>query len=131
MAKKYLAYHQYTITTNLYLKVRHSVSFLICILKDSAHPLIIASCQQDLTSIDSSVEQISNIIKKPDPNKAHGHDKISICLLKLCRDSINRPLATIFKNCFNERIFPNDCKKANVVPIHNKLMTCFPFSSLQ
>ena len=73
-----------------------------------------------LTSIDFSVEHFSNIIKKLDPNKAHGHDKISIRLLKLCGDSINRPLATIFKNCFNERIFPNDWKKANVVPIHKK-----------
>ena len=50
--KKYLAYHHYTITTNLYLKVRHSLSFLICILQDSARPLsIIASCQQDLQLI--------------------------------------------------------------------------------
>ena len=31
-----------------------------------------------LMSIDFSVEQVSNIIKKLDPNKAHGHDKISI-----------------------------------------------------
>ena len=61
-----------------------------------------------LTSIDFSVEQVNNIIKKLDPNKAHGHDKISKRTLKLCRDSINRPLATIFKNCLSERIFPND-----------------------
>ena len=54
-----------------------------------------------LTSIDFSVEQISNIIKKLDPNKAHGHDKISIHMLKVRGDSIKRPLATIFKNCFN------------------------------
>ena len=73
-----------------------------------------------LTSIDFSVEQVNNIIKKLDPNKVHGHDKISIRLLKLCGDSINRPLATILKNYFNERIFPNDCKKANVVLIHKK-----------
>ena len=55
-----------------------------------------------------------------DPIKSHGHDKISKRMLKLCGDSINRPLATIFKNCFNERIFPNDWKKANIVLIHRK-----------
>ena len=102
---------------------------LIQILQDSSRPLsIIASCQQDLqlipilffTDSDFSVEQISNIIKKLDPNKAHGHAKISKRMLKLCGDSINRPLATIFKNCFNERIFPNDWKKANGVAIHKK-----------
>ena len=74
-------------------------------------------------SIDISIEQVSNIIKKLDPNKAHGHDKISIRMLKLCGDSINSPLATIFKNCLNERIFPNDWKKANVVPIHKIMIS--------
>ena len=58
-----------------------------------------------LRSIDFSVEQVSNIIKKLDPNKAHGHGKINIRMLKLCGNSINRPLTTIFKNCFNERKF--------------------------
>ena len=74
-------------------------------------------------SIDISIEQVSNIIKKLDPNKAHGHDKISIRMLKLCGDSINSPLATIFKNCSNERTFPNDWKKANVVPIHKIMIS--------
>ena len=64
-----------------------------------------------LTSRDFSVEQVSDIIKKPDPNKDHGRGKISIRMLKLCGDLINRPLATIFKNCFNKRIFPNDFQR--------------------
>ena len=41
-------------------------------------------------------------------------------MLKLCGDSINRPLASIFKNCSDETIFPNDWKKACVVPTHTK-----------
>ena len=50
--KKYLVYHHYTITTNLNLKLRQSVVFLIRILQDSARTLsIIASCQQDLQLI--------------------------------------------------------------------------------
>ena len=61
------------------------------------------------------VEQTSNISnKKLDPNKAHEYDKISICMLKLCGDSINIP----FKNCLNKRIFPNVSKKANVASIN-------------
>ena len=36
-----------------------------------------------LTSINFSVKQISNIIKKLGPNKAHGHEKISIGTMKL------------------------------------------------
>ena len=47
--KKYLVYHQYTIVTNLYLKLRQSVTLLIHILQDSARPLsIIPTWQQDL-----------------------------------------------------------------------------------
>ena len=75
MVKKYLLYHQYTIITNLYLKLSRSVSFLIHILQVSARPLsIIASCQQDL-QLDFSNEEINNMIKKLDPNKPHGHEK--------------------------------------------------------
>ena len=48
-----------------------------------------------LTLVDFSVKKVSNI-KKLDPNKARGHDKISIRMLKLCGNSINRPLKTIF-----------------------------------
>ena len=76
-----------------------------------------------VTLIDFSVEQVSNIIKKLDPNRAHGHNKISIRMLKLYEDSVNRPLAAIFKNRFKERIFPNDWQKANVVPIHKKMIS--------
>ena len=45
---------------------------------------------------------------------------ISIRMLKLCGDSIWKPLEIIFKNCLKEGIFPNEWKKANVVPIHKK-----------
>ena len=60
-----------------------------------------------LTSIDFSVNQVSNI-KKLDSNKAHGHDKIRIHIFKLCRNSINIPLVITFTNCLNGGIFPND-----------------------
>ena len=32
-----------------------------------------------------------------DPNKAHGHNETSIRMLKICGDSICRPLNVIFK----------------------------------
>ena len=52
MVEKYLEYHHYAIITNLYLKLRQSVSFLTRILQNSAPPLLkIASCQQDLQLI--------------------------------------------------------------------------------
>ena len=45
-------------------------------------------------------EDILQIINNLDPNKAHGHDEISIRMLKICGDSICRPLNIIFKTCF-------------------------------
>ena len=52
-------------------------------------------------------------IKKLDPNKAHGHDMMSIRMLKLSGDSIWKPLEIIFKNCLKEGIFPDEWKRAN------------------
>ena len=42
---------------------------------------------------------ILGIINNIDPNKAHSHDKISICMSKISGDSICRPLNMIFKTC--------------------------------
>ena len=55
-----------------------------------------------------------------DPNKAHGHDQISIRMLKLCSNSICKPLEIIFNRCLETSTFPNDWKKGNVVPVFKK-----------
>ena len=53
-------------------------------------------------------DHIGDIVKKLDPNKAHGHDMISIHMLKLWWDSIWKPLEIIFKNRLKETIFPHE-----------------------
>ena len=72
----------------------------------------------------STVKFVSNdilkIIQNLNPNKAHGHDKISIWMLKICGDSLCRPLELIFNDCLANGIFPSDWKKGNIVPVHNK-----------
>ena len=73
-----------------------------------------------LSSIDFDKAEVTRIIKKLDPNKAHGYDGISIKMLKICGDSISKPLTLIFKNCLQSGTFPNLWKKANIVPIHKK-----------
>ena len=67
-------------------------------------------------TISFSIEDIYKIIKNPDPNKAHGHDMISIRMIKLCGTSICKPLEIIFKNCLRSGKFPSEWKNANVVP---------------
>ena len=63
---------------------------------------------------------IKRIICKLDPNKAHDHDMISICMLKMSGDAIIEPLFKIFKNCLKCGIFPDDWEKGNIVPILKK-----------
>ena len=55
-----------------------------------------------------------------DPNKAHGCDGISIRMLKLCATSISKPLHILFNNSVISECFPNEWKKANVIPVHKK-----------
>ena len=73
-----------------------------------------------LDSIHFSSSDIVKIISRLDPNKAHGHDMLSIRMIKLCRNSICKPLSIIFKDCLSEGKFPHEWKKANVVPVHKK-----------
>ena len=73
-----------------------------------------------LDSIHFSSSDIVKIISRLDPNKAHGHDMLSIRMIKLCGNSICKPLSIIFKDCLSEGKFPHEWKKANVTPVHKK-----------
>ena len=54
------------------------------------------------------------------PNKAHSHEMISICIIKLCGASIHKPLRLVFRACLDQGTFHLCWEKANVVPIHKK-----------
>ena len=73
-----------------------------------------------LSSFNISPEVIFQLIKNPDPNKAHGHDEISVKMLKLCTPSIWKPLTLILKNCLACGEYPNVSKKSNIVSVHKK-----------
>ena len=49
--------------------------------------------EQKLSTLEFCTDDIVKIIKSLDPNKAHGHDEISIRMLKLCATSIAKPLS--------------------------------------
>ena len=63
---------------------------------------------------------IVKIIRSLDPNKANGHDEITIRMIKVCPCSISKPLAILFRNCLERESFRNKWKKANIVPFHQK-----------
>ena len=73
-----------------------------------------------LSSVSFSQDDIAKIIQNLDPNKAHGHDNISIRMLKICVSSIYKPLEMIFKQCIEIVFFPSEWKKTNIVPIRKK-----------
>ena len=66
------------------------------------------------------VDDIVNIIRSLDQNKAHGHDEISIRMIKLCNFSTRKPLYFLFRNCLETESFPKERKKANIIPVHKK-----------
>ena len=73
-----------------------------------------------LSTFNIEDEDIYKIIKTLDINKTHGHNEVSIRMLKLCDKNIVKSLSIIFKNCKLRKAFPTLWKKANVVPITKK-----------
>ena len=59
-----------------------------------------------------------NIFVSLDSNKAHGHDNISIRILKTRGDTICKYLELIFKQALTIGVFPSDCRKSNIAPCY-------------
>ena len=76
--------------------------------------------RESRTTIGFSNNDILKIFRNLDPNKAHGHDMISIRMVRICDDSICKPLKLIFGSSLESGKFPSEWKKANVVQIHKK-----------
>ena len=74
-----------------------------------------------LLNITFSSDDILKIIQNIDSEKAHGYDRTSIRMLKICGPSICKPLEMISKSCLESGIFPLEWKKANVVPVHKQI----------
>ena len=69
-----------------------------------------------LSSIPVTRADIDKVIKSLDPKKAHGHDMISIRVLKLCGDSVLPSLELIFKSCLESQ-YSSGAKKI-IAPYH-------------
>ena len=60
------------------------------------------------------------IIKKLNPDKAHGWDNVSIRMIQLCVEDIVKPLKYLSESSLTTGIFAEDWKKWNIVPVHKK-----------
>ena len=75
---------------------------------------------KSLSTIHFTSYDILKIIENLDPNKAHGHDMISIRMIKICNSSIWKPLELTFRSCLQNGKFSTEWKNGNVVPAHKK-----------
>ena len=73
-----------------------------------------------LSSFAISLTEIKDLIKILKTNKAHGHDGISVKMIKLCGDEVCAPLLIIFNNILKTGVYPSQWKLANVTPVHKK-----------
>ena len=71
-------------------------------------------------SLDFNEEEILEIIRNLNINKAHAHDEISIRMIKICDKSLLKPLIILFENSIKSSCYPDIWKKSNVIPAHKK-----------
>ena len=71
--------------------------------------------------ISFTTDNTAEIINKLDPDIAQGYVMISIRILKICGESILKPLELTLKSCIESGKFPIEWGKANVVPVHKKV----------
>ena len=60
------------------------------------------------TYLQSHFQDIGKIIQNLDSNKAHVHDNISVRMLKICGDAIDKLLEMIFRQALLAGAFPSE-----------------------
>ena len=80
-------------------------------------PYSITHHRLDLVDLDPT--KILTLIRSLNVNKANGWDDVSVCMFKICEDSLVKPLMNIFQHSLNSATFPSKWKRGNVVPIIN------------
>ena len=63
---------------------------------------------------------VMKIIRNLKVHKAHGHDDISIRMIKICDKTILKPLILLFENSIKSSYYPDIWKKSNIIPVHKK-----------
>ena len=67
-----------------------------------------------------TADNIEKIIESLNSNKAHGHEHISIRMLKICGGTICKPLELIFKQVLATGVFQSEWKKGSIIPCYKK-----------
>ena len=109
--KKYPVFHQFFTKIDLLQiskkKPNCSILFLLSNVQSKITIVkLLLSCIlkliKSLSNITFTEKDIEKVVQSLDPNKAHGHDMISIRMLKICGKSIIKPLLIIYKKCLEK-----------------------------
>ena len=76
--------------------------------------------QSKLISLDFNEDEILKIIRALDIQKAHGHDNISIRMMKFCEKSLLKTLILLFQNSTELSYNPDIWKRSDTIPVHKK-----------
>ena len=124
MAKEFHVFHRHLKKMKL-LQISRKMHFFAnqcsSIKNNSQLPRTLSyKTNEKLSSVKITDNDMLKIFAKLDLNKTHGHDKVSIRMIKICTTSICKPLRLIFNHCIDNSMYPCDWKKSNVVPFHKK-----------
>ena len=78
--------------------------------------------QSRLNSINFNEDEILKIIKALNIHKAHGHDDISIRMIKICDKSLLKQLILLFEISTKSSCYPDIWKRSNIIPVHKKMI---------
>ena len=87
---------------------------------DSVIPELRLLTNHRLDTIDLDSKKVLAIIRSLDVNKAHGWDDVSARMIKICDDSLVKPILNIFRCSFDSGKYPNNWKRGNLTPVHKK-----------
>ena len=76
--------------------------------------------QSRLSSLNIIEDNILKIVRALNINKAHGHDEISVRMIKICDEALVKLLSLMNKNCIDTGVFPDIWKKSNIVPVYKR-----------
>ena len=74
--------------------------------------------QSRLYTIDFYEHDVLKIIGALNIHKAHGHDDISVRVIKICDKSLLKPLILLFENSTKSSCYPDIWKRTNIIPAH-------------
>ena len=71
-----------------------------------------------LDNITFTEEDIINAIDELKNNSASGPDGLAAILLKKCKESLAKPLSSLWRECLDRGITPSKLKEAHIIPVH-------------